>query len=367
LDGTVAATDLNTAIFNSATEAVIDVANDDIIFNDHSDSHKFKREAFADAITAIAGTQATSALTATSGVLAVAPSDNAITIGADSLIYATAAGVTKKDLASDVVTAIAGTQASTALTAASGVLTVAPADNAITIGTDSLVYATAAGLTKKDLASDVVTAIAGAQADTALTAAAGVLTVAPADNAITIGTDSLMYVTAAGVPKKDLASDVATAMAGSGLTATAGVLSVNTIGIAAMTADDTGSIFFVKGEMDFGASNVIDVDLGALGTKGTLLGGWATVSEVQANGDATTAIALHKAAAGAAPICDPLTITLADTVGTNRLGAVLGIVPVAAGVDVLSTEHIYAYTADDVAGTRSAGKLYFVLLFQKSA
>ncbi|MDD4396683.1 MAG: hypothetical protein PHT39_03800, partial [Sphaerochaetaceae bacterium] len=66
-----------------------------------------------------------------------------------------------------------------------------------------------------------------------------------------------------------------------------------------MKDDQASSLFIVKGEIDFGESNVVDTDLGLMPGKGTLVAGYATVTEAQANGDATTTIKVSKAAAGA--------------------------------------------------------------------
>lgn len=133
--------------------------------------------------------------------------------------------------------------------------------------------------------------------------------------------------------------------------------------------DDSHSIFFVKGEIDFGESNVVDTDLGALGYKGTLIGGYCQLTEAQVGGDATTVITVGKVAGGGTAIAGTVTITLANTAEgqSNKVGYTKAIDPVAGGVDIAAVTHIYVYAPDDVAGTRSAGKLKVFLLFQKSA
>jgi len=143
----------------------------------------------------------------------------------------------------------------------------------------------------------------------------------------------------------------------------------NLVDLTHLKDDQSSSIFVVKGEIDFGESNVVDTDLGLMPGKGTLIAGYATITEAQVGGDATTTIKVSKAAAGATPICDDKVVTLANTADgqSNKVGTIMGINPIAAGVDVLSTEHIYLYCADDVAGTRSAGKMKVVLFFMKSA
>lgn len=300
----------------------------------------------------------------TAAVVAVA-SDSMIIIDAND------ANAPRREAIADVVGAVAGTQATSALTAASGVLKVAPADNAIAIAADSLVYATAAGVTKKDLVSDVITAVAGSAAATGLTAAAGVLSVAPTDTAIAVAADSLVFSDATdGATRKDLISDVATAMAdGTTISAASGVFSVATggIGIAQMANDDKASVFFITGEHDFGQNGAKDTDLGALGAKGTLIGGYMVMTEVLNGTDATHTVTLSSAAAGGTPIATAITITKANTADgqSNIIGATRAFAPLAAGIDMASTDHVYAYTAVD--GTRTTGIVQIVLMFLKSA
>jgi hypothetical protein len=105
--------------------AIVDIANDDLIIGDHNDSHLAKKEAIADVVSAMVGTASATALAQASGVITVTPSNANITIGADSIMFVTAAGVPGKDLASDVVAAICGSAASTGLSNTGGVATVA--------------------------------------------------------------------------------------------------------------------------------------------------------------------------------------------------------------------------------------------------
>jgi len=68
---TVTAANLNGASVLPATLAVVDLTNDDILFLDHSASHIIGYDSIPDFMTLVAGTAATSALTATTGVLKV--------------------------------------------------------------------------------------------------------------------------------------------------------------------------------------------------------------------------------------------------------------------------------------------------------
>lgn len=305
---------------------------------------------------------------------AATPADNSVTTGKifDGTIAAADLGalsVTAAKLNADVITASTGLAgaAGAAIEFAPSACTAAAVD----VANDEMVIIDHddSHAPRKEAVADLVTAIAGTASASALTATSGVLKVAPADNAITIAADSLVYVTAAGVTKKDLASDVATAMAdGTTISAAAGVLSVKTssLGIAQMANDDKASTFVVYGDHDFGQAGAKDTDLGALGAKGTLIGGYLVMTEA-ANGGATHDIIVSSAATGGTPLATTITVTTANTADgqSNIIGATRGIAPLAAGTDVASTAHIYVYTAAD--GARTTGIVKVVLIFQKSA
>lgn len=221
---------------------------------------------------------------------------------------------------------------------------------------------------------DLATAMAGTVAATGMTAASGVLKCTPSDTAIAVAADSFVFSDATdGATRKDLVSDVATAMAdGTTITAAAGVFSVGTdgVGILQHANDDKHSIFFVAGEIDFGESNAVTVDLGAIGSKATLIGGYWTVTEAVANGDATSTVKLGTATGGGSTISSDLTVTLANTADgqSNTVGMMRAILPNGStSVDMASTTHLWLDCADDVAGTRSAGKVKVFCLLQKSA
>jgi hypothetical protein len=77
---------------------------------------------------------------------------------------------------------------------------------------------------KYQLWTDVATTICGTTANTGLTHSSGVLSIAPADAALAPSADSLMFITAGGLPKKDAVADVVTSITGDGLIASSGVI-----------------------------------------------------------------------------------------------------------------------------------------------
>jgi hypothetical protein len=166
---------------------------------------------------------------------------------------------------------VCGTAANTGLASSAGVVTVTPSDAAHAIGADSFMYISAAGLPKKDLMTDVISSMVGNAATTGLTHTTGVMSVNPSDNAITVGADYLVYMTAAGLPKKDLVSDVTTLMAGEGLgSAVAGTINLKDDG-----QTSHGGVFFT------GVGDCTSVDINAIvyerdDTPDVTLGQWAS-------------------------------------------------------------------------------------------
>jgi hypothetical protein len=160
---TVTAANLNGTSVLPATSQTVDIANDDVLFLDHSGSHAFAYDSIPDLMNLVCGTAANTGLASSAGVITVTPSDNAVTVGTDSLMYITQAGVPKKDLISDFTTAIAGT----GLLSTSGVLSLElneVASVAIDPSVDEIVFidqATAGDPTAKATISSLVTAMAG--------------------------------------------------------------------------------------------------------------------------------------------------------------------------------------------------------------
>ena len=234
------------------------------------------------------------------------------------------ASVTAAKLATDVGTTLAGTAANTGLTASSNVLTVAPSDFAHAINADSFVYVTAAGLPKKDLMTDVITSMVGTVGTTGLTHTGGIMSIAPEDNAATVGADSLVYMTAAGLPKKDLISDFAVAMAGEGLgSSVAGVLNLKDDG-----QTSHGGVFFT------GVGDCTSVTVGAVtytrdDTPDVTQGEWASGAGAAAaatnlaaaiNGDTRAALVYTAEAIGAGVVIRALTPGTAGNVAVARVG-----------------------------------------------
>jgi hypothetical protein len=121
----------------------------------------------------------------------------------------------------------AGAAADSGLTEADGVLKVAPTDETLVPGTGFILTQNAAGAPHKDAVADVVALMAGTPANTGLAAAAGVLTVTPSDATINVAADSIQFVTAAGVPKKEAVADfVALVASGKTVEASAGILKI---------------------------------------------------------------------------------------------------------------------------------------------
>jgi hypothetical protein len=168
-------------------------------------------------------------------------------MAADSFVFVKS-GIAKKIVMADVVADMDGTASATGLTSTAGVLSVDIADlDAKTepIAADSLMLCDSAAtnalkeVTITQLTKAVNEIGAGTQSSSALTEVDGVLKVNPADNAVTVAADSIVYVTAAGVTKKDLISDFATAVAGTGLVSGTGTLNTCTTGAQAV-----GTILF---------------------------------------------------------------------------------------------------------------------------
>jgi hypothetical protein len=292
---------------------------------------------------------------------------------------------TKLESFADYATLIAGTNATSALAAASGVLKVsfgsvtpktAPVPADIVLIADS----EAANINKASTITEMVKAIgevmAGTVTATALSEVDGVMTVRPlgaTPKATPVAADGFLLGDSidANLPKTVTFAELGTAQSGSGLASTNGIQAVSDVGIAHCLDDDPHSIFFVTGEIDYGAeSTAVSVDLGALGAKATLVGGyWYNAEAMVATDDATTVVTLGSATGGGTPIAGTLTVT-EDNTGdgeSNEVGASRAILPVAAGIDMASTDHVWLDVPATAAGTRSAGIVGVFLIFQKSA
>ncbi len=239
------------------TDVAVAVGADSVLIRDATDGFVHE-DAIADLMTAAAGT----GLSATGGVLAVELNEvgsEVIDPNKDSIVFIdeeTVGDPTKKELVSDFVGLIVGTETSTGLSAASGVISASLGYTAaaVDVTADEMVIIDATdGAPKTEAVADVIGAAAGTASSSGLSATSGVLKVAPADSAMVVSADSIMYVNAAGTPKKDLISDFVGFMAGDGLAASAGVLSVQDPGAMAV-----GSVRFAA------TGDCTGVDVGAV-------------------------------------------------------------------------------------------------------
>ena len=239
------------------TDVAVAVGADSVLIRDATDGFVHE-DAIADLMTAAAGT----GLSATGGVLTVELNEvgsEVIDPNKDSIVFIdeeTAGDPTKKELVSDFVGLIAGTEASTGLSETAGVLSASLGYTAATVavGDDDFVFIDDTdGAPKTEAIADLVDGMVGTAATSGLSATNGVMKVAPADSAVVVGSDSIIYANAAGTPKKDLISDFVGFMAGDGLAASAGVLSVQDPGAMAV------------GSVRFGATgDCTGVDVGAV-------------------------------------------------------------------------------------------------------
>lgn len=105
---TATAAQLNGTSILPATSQTVDILNDDILFLDHSGSHVAAYDSIPDLVTLVCGSAANTGLASSGGIITVTPSDNAISVALDSIMYITQAGVPKKDLVTDFLAAITG-------------------------------------------------------------------------------------------------------------------------------------------------------------------------------------------------------------------------------------------------------------------
>lgn len=225
-DGLAATAGVLAVDANELTEAAIAIDADYIPFVD-ADDNGTKKEAVADVITAAAG----NGLSATSGVLAVDANElteAAVAVDADYFAFVDADdNGTKKEAVADLATAFVGTAANTALSATNGVISVAPTEVAVDMGADSVVIKDATdGFVHTDSIVDLASGFAG----DGLSAASGVLAVdlnELTEEVAVVATDYIPFIDATdNSSKKEAITDLVGLMAGDGLTATNGVLAL---------------------------------------------------------------------------------------------------------------------------------------------
>ena len=251
-----------------------------------------------------------------------------------------------------------------------------------TLASDSVVFLQS-GTAKKVTFADMMTGVDGTVTSTGLSSADGVLSVNIAGldaKATPIAADSVMVCDSADtnalkeVTLTNLAKPLADVMAGTaattGLSSTGGVLTV-AAKIAHLVAGEASSLFFFAKEFDFsGSANLVATKISdhagatALAAKGTLVAAFVAVTQI-ANGTTSDVISIAKDGTPTAKLCGDCTITLADC--TNKVGSAFMLMPVS-GVNAVvdpASEDIYAVAA--ASDGRSAGKVYILLVFQKTA
>lgn len=141
--------------------------------------------------------------------------------------------------------------------------------------------------------------------------------------------------------------------------------------IAQMPVDIASSLFFFAVEFDFStaatlvATKISDhTAASALAAKGKLIAAIMAVTQV-ANGTTTDVISIAKDGTPTAKLCGDCTITIADV--TNKLGCAFMLMPVAGANAIVdpASEDIYAVAAS--SANRTTGKVYVLLVFQKTA
>lgn len=136
--------------------------------------------------------------------------------------------------------------------------------------------------------------------------------------------------------------------------------------IAQLPADLKSSLFVTYAEFDAGTDAAVDTKLtDALEAKGQLIAAFGIVNELW-NGTGDSTVVLSSAATGATPIASSIVMDKDSGQNGNTVGAVMGAWPVAGANSIVAANgDVYAYTAGD--GTRTTGKLGFVLLWMKTA
>lgn len=140
--------------------------------------------------------------------------------------------------------------------------------------------------------------------------------------------------------------------------------------IAQMPVDIASSLFFFAVEFDFsGSANLVATKISdhagasALAAKGKLIAAIAAVTQV-ANGTTTDVVSIAKDGTPTVKLCGDLTITIGDC--TNKVGCAFMLMPVSGANAIVdpASEDIYAVAA--ASAERSAGKVYLLLVFQKT-
>ena len=248
-DGIAAASGVLSLDLSELTAATVDVANDSIAIVDATDGGS-KQESIVDLAAGMAGT----GIGAASGALSLAFSElSTATLdpAADSLPFLDATGNSSKlEAVTDFVGLIAGT--GTAKSSNTLALDLNGLSSAtVNVAADSIAFIDADdNSSKKESIADLATAMAGA----GVAASSGQFALdlnGVSAGTIAVGADSFVFIDAddSNGSKKDLVSDVVSAMAGNGLAASSGVLSLSLNGLSAAALDPTAdSIAFIDAD-----------------------------------------------------------------------------------------------------------------------
>jgi len=245
-----------------------------------------------------------------------------------------------------------------------------------TLASDSVVFLQS-GTAKKVTFADMMTGVDGTVTSTGLSSADGVLSVNIAGldaKATPVAADSVMVCDSADtnalkeVTLTNLAKPLADVMAGTaattGLTDASGVLTV-AAKIAHLVADEKSSLFFEALEVDFGVATAVDTKItDAAAAKGKLILALGVVTEVFDGDDNNTISISNNTLLGANKMCSDIVVDKGSC--TDKKGSVFAGAPVSgADATVTAGNDIYAYSAAN--NNRGNGKMYFVLVFQKTA
>lgn len=306
-------------------------------------------------------------------------------VGADALLLndSEASNINKKVTITNLMNTAAGTETSTALTDAVGVLTVSPggatAKTAPVAADKILVCDTEAANINKSVTIANATKALSPNALTAKTAPVA------ADELILGDTE------ASNVAKKVTVSNLTKALGISAVTAKTTPISADATlindsaasnvaksvtlanmaafygAIAQMPVDIASSLFFHALEVDFGVATAVDEKLtDSAAAKGKLLLTIGVVTEAF-NGDADNTITIsNNTLLGANPMCSNIVVDKDAAQNGNWLASVFAGMPVAgADATVAASADIYAYSAANT--NRGTGKMYFFLVLQKTA
>ncbi len=183
-----------------------------------------------------------------------------------------------------------------------------------------------------------------------------------------LATDNVVFLKS-GTAKKEEFKDVITAMCGtpatSGISSANGVLTA-AIKLAHLVAGEKSSLFFEAAEISFKSASSVDLKItDAAAAKGKLILALGVVTEAF-NGDNNSTIKIsNNTLLGANPMCSDVVVHKTGGTNGNWVGSMFAGMPVA-GDDaiVASGANVFAYSAG--VTDRSTGKMYFVLVFQKT-